>query len=114
MSDLYPSEQGYTLWGSSGIRPDDIGQGAIGDCWFISAAAAVAEDYKRIERLFLNTEMSDDVGIYALNVYALGLPVTITIDDFIPYLEYYGPPFVTAGPDKSIWGSIVEKGIAKM
>ena len=45
LSKMYPSLEGYSLWGSTGIRPDDVGQGAIGDCWFISAATAVAEDY---------------------------------------------------------------------
>ena len=49
-----------------------------------------------------------------MNFYALGLPVTITIDDYIPDLKIYGPPFVGAGPDKSFWGALVEKGIAKM
>ena len=64
--------------------------------------------------MFLNTDASFDVGIYALNFYALGLPVTITIDDYIPYLTQYGPPFVGAGPDKSLWGALVEKALAKM
>lgn len=64
--------------------------------------------------MFLNTEASPDVGIYALNFYALGLPVTITVDDYIPYLSFYGPPFVGAGPDKSYWGALVEKALAKM
>ena len=54
------------------------------------------------------------MGIYALNFYALGLPVTITIDDYIPYLERYGPPFVGSGPDESLWGALVEKALAKM
>ena len=43
-----------TLFGK-GISPDDAIQGAIGNCWFIAAASAVAEVPGRMEKTFLNT-----------------------------------------------------------
>ena len=84
---MYPTSDGFSLWGETGIRPGDVDQGQIGDCWFISAASALAEDYERLERVFLNTEASTSVGIYALNFYALGVPITITIDDLVPVID---------------------------
>ncbi len=41
-----------------GIEPNDIGQGALGDCWFCCALASVAEEPKEIERLFVTKKTS--------------------------------------------------------
>ena len=50
----------------------------------------MAERSDRLERLFLNQDDKetggvDQNGIYALQFYALLMPVTITIDDFLPF-----------------------------
>lgn len=44
----------HSLWGTNGITPMDIRQGAIGNCWFMAAASALAEKPKRLEKIFLN------------------------------------------------------------
>ena len=49
LSEVYPSNK---LYGSTGAKPDDTQQGALGDCYFISAAAAIAEDPNRIKKVF--------------------------------------------------------------
>ena len=41
-----------------GITPSDIGQGALGDCWLMSAFACLAEIPGAIENLFLTREVS--------------------------------------------------------
>ena len=51
--DLFGDQK--TLFGN-GISPDDIGQGRLGDCWFLSAASAIAEFPGKLEKIFLNTE----------------------------------------------------------
>ena len=38
--DRFPDNK---FWGTEGITPMDIRQGAIGDCWFMAAASALAE-----------------------------------------------------------------------
>ena len=43
-----------SLFGSTGIRPADVRQGSIGNCWFMSAASAIAEYPGRMEQIFLN------------------------------------------------------------
>ena len=74
-----------SLFGSTGIRPADIRQGSIGNCWFMSAASAIAEYPGRMEKVFLNSanEISK-VGIYAVNFYTLGVPHTVIVDDYLP------------------------------
>ena len=83
LKDVFPADDGYSLWGTEGVRPADIKQGQIGNCWFLSGAAAVAEKPDRLQKVFLNRELSSE-GIYALQMYALGVPFTLTIDDTVP------------------------------
>ena len=63
--DVFTSEKGYSLFGKNGITPQDMRQGAIGNCWFISAASALSEKAGRLEKVFLNEEISAN-GIYAV------------------------------------------------
>jgi len=40
-----------------GIDPTDIRQGIIGDCYFLAALSALAENPERIKRLFKSQEV---------------------------------------------------------
>jgi hypothetical protein len=43
------------MWGTNGIDPLDVRQGAVGNCWFMAACSALAEKDERLEKVFLNT-----------------------------------------------------------
>ena len=59
----------------------------MGDSWFISAIAALAEFPGRVEKLFLNENNKlSRTGIYAVNIHTLGFPQTILIDDYLPLM----------------------------
>ena len=76
-----------SLFGTDGITPNDIMQGALGDCWFMSAASALAEVPGRMEKVFLNSDNKlNKAGIYAMNFYTLGVPHTVIIDDYLPLM----------------------------
>ena len=45
------------------IEPSDIKQGQIGDCYFLSSIAALAERPDRIRNMFLNDD-ANDYGVY--------------------------------------------------
>ena len=74
----------------------------------------MAERPNDLSDIFYNSMVSEN-GIYAVTMYALGLPVTITFDDYLPWLEKSGKaPFLRPGPDKALWGPLIEKAFAKL
>lgn len=49
------------------------------------AASALAEKPKRLEKIFLNVSgETNKNGIYAVNLYTLGVKHTVIVDDFLP------------------------------
>lgn len=121
ISDLYADgkaqNDGHTLFGSNGVTPEDIFQGSIGNCWFMSAISAIAEKPGRVESLFLNdTNEIEPMGIYGINMKALGVNHTILVDDYIPGYEWYDwfyPMFADIKGDNSVWAAILEKAYSK-
>jgi hypothetical protein len=73
VSEVFDSS--YSLWGENGITPHDIAQGSIGNCWYLAAAAALAEYPDRLDRVVENNAFNE-AGIYAFHFYALGVPYT--------------------------------------
>jgi hypothetical protein len=105
----------YNLYGTthdSTGHATDIYQGSIGNCWFMHGASAVAKDPKRLEAIFYNNDLSS-VGIFALRMYVLGVPTTITLDDRIPIVDGTSI-FGAASPDGALWGMLIEKAFAKI
>ena len=49
---------------------------------------SIAEKPERIKNMFLIDE-KNSANIYAFKFYALGVPVTITVDDYVPLKTYY-------------------------
>ena len=94
-SDKYPT---YSLWGPTGVIPNDIAQGDLGNCWIINSFSALAEYPDRIYNIFHNTEKSEQ-GYYALNMYAMGVPYTIVIDDYLPFRQNGQHLFANVGYD---------------
>ena len=108
-ADKYPY---HSLWGPSGVIPNDIAQGDLGNCWIINSFSALAEYPDRIHNIFHNTEKSED-GYYALNMYAIGVPYTIIIDDYLPFRQNGDHLFANVGYDQALWGPLAEKAVAK-
>ena len=85
----------------------------------MAAASALAEDPKRLKSVFVNEddEATGGIshnGIYAINMYALMMPVTLTIDDRLPLKKGTNRTlYANIGRDKSVWGPLYEKAFAK-
>lgn len=95
------------------IEPADIKQGAIGNCYFMAAIAALAENPQRVQRLFISRDVSP-FGCYCLNVCDEGLWKSIIIDDLVPCYNADGQPAFARGNGNEIWVMILEKIWAKL
>ena len=58
--------------GSLGFRAEDLRQGGVGDCWFMSALAVVAERHDLIARLFAAGTERNAAGLYSLRLFLDG------------------------------------------
>jgi hypothetical protein len=78
----------------------------------MAAVSALAEKHYRIDEYLISDKIDLNNGIYAMNMFSLGVPFTQIIDDRMPM---YGGNTIFAGlgKDGSTWGAIVEKAYAK-
>lgn len=72
----------------------------------------------RLENTFLNNDNElNAAGIYGVNLYTLGVPHTVIVDDWLPLEQMwdgtYKTIFTHVGDDSSLWGPILEKAFAK-
>lgn len=108
------------------IMAEDVVQGELGDCYFLSALASLAENPTRLKRYFKNTNLND-AGCFQVQVYIHGLPVSIILDDnFVfkqnVYQDESGEEktdlslaFTKINPTtNNIWPILLEKAWAKL
>jgi calpain-15 len=94
------------------VDPNDIKQGQLGDCWFLSALSSLAERPGMVKRLFITKEYNKE-GIYKIKMCKNGEWVTVTIDDYIP-CRYNGGPMFSRGGGNELWVMLIEKAYAKL
>jgi len=91
-----------------GIEPLDIKQGCLGDCYFLSALAALAEFPKRIEKMI---KMLGN-GKYQVTFYYMGREQNIIVDDIFPCNN--GFPYFSHNNGNELWVMLLEKAYAKV
>ena len=97
-----------------GSSADDIIQGSIGDCYFLSAIGSLCKFPKLIERLFYTKEKTKqhEYGIY---IFINGLWELVLIDDYFPYAGSYFKQFAFGSSrGNELWLSLLEKAWAKI
>lgn len=94
------------------VDPNDIRQGALGNCWFLAAIASLAENPSLVKRLFITDEYNE-FGIYQLRICKNGEWVVVTIDDYVPCYMNGGPMFSSANGNE-LWAILLEKAYAKL
>ena len=105
----YQNFADHPLFADAGPSPDDINQGQVGDCYFLSVLASVAKvDPALIERTV--TSLGD--GTYAVKFSHNGGAVTVRVDADLPTNGYGGLAYANFGQQGSIWVAIVEKAYA--
>ena len=107
-----------------GFRAADLRQGGVGDCWFLSALAVVAERHDLIARLFEDTARNG-AGCYGIRFFLDGVWTSVLIDDRLPVagatarrpdLAFDAKlAFSRCGSatQQMLWASLLEKAYAK-
>jgi len=95
------------------VKPSDIKQGALGDCWFLAALAALAEQPKRVQKLFGDCKFND-LGVYEVNCFKNGRPTTVIVDDLFPCSPTTGKPCYAHAEGGELWVMLLEKAWAKI
>ena len=95
-----------------GIDPNDIRQGALGDCYFLCCLSVLAERPLLVERLLI-TEEFNHAGCYAVWLNDSGKWRSFILDDFIP-CSPSGLPAFTKSNGNELWVLLLEKAYAKM
>lgn len=97
------------LFAPEAEQADRVLQGALGDCWAISAIAVLASQ-GLVKPLFMS-EFNDE-GAYCVRFFRDGVWEPIVIDDSLP-TGYGGPAFCKSKDGSEFWPSLLEKAYAK-
>lgn len=96
------------------INPDDIHQGELGNCYFMSGVSALAEFPKRVEDCFITKTMNDE-GKYIVRLYDDGVLKHIPLDDHFPWDgKKFNFSHCEGNKENEIWVHLLEKAWAKL
>ena len=113
VEELFDSEN-YSVF-SNGIAVEDIVQGNLSDCYFLSAIGSLCKFPKLIENLFFFKEKTKE-HIYGIYFYINGIKKLVLIDDFLPCSINHGFKQFAMGKSEEdeIWVALIEKAFAKI
>jgi len=95
------------------IEPDDIRQGSLGDCYFLSSLSVLAEKPDRIRELFCHHE-DNKFGAYCVTMCCDGIRTDILLDDSFPCDVKTRKPVFSHGNGPELWVLLLEKAYAKL
>ena len=95
------------------IEFDDVHQGSIGDCYFLSSITALSEFPFLIREKFRTRKFNEE-GYYELVIFMDGEWQIIFLDDYFPFDPLKGN-FAFATPNNNeLWAMLLEKAWAKI
>ena len=102
----------YKLF-SGKIEVDDIKQGIIGDCYFLTALGNLCKFPGLILKIFKTKEVNKD-GYYEVIFRIDGKPRIVIIDDYIPVMKANKQPCFSRPNGNELWVMLLEKAWAKV
>lgn len=97
----------------SGLDSDDIKQGGLGDCWFLSAISVMCKKQDIAQGVFVDPSAAQ-YGVYVVKFHKNGKVVEVAVDDRLPCNASGKPAFASSTQVNELWVSIIEKAFAKM
>ena len=102
----------YKLF-SEKIEMDDVIQGKLGDCYFLSSVANLCKFPSLIMKLFKTKDTNPD-GFYEIVLFIDGKPQIVIVDDYLPVDRRTKKPVYAQSKGKEIWVMLLEKAWAKV
>jgi len=99
------------------IEPNDIDQGQLGDCWFISAAAVVASIPEYAEVIIPKNQSFNNeyAGIFKFRFWRFGEWIEVVVDDLLPVDENDNLIYCHNNKDTNeMFAPLLEKAYAKL
>jgi calpain-15 len=84
------------------LSPNDIIQGGLSDCYFLSALSTLAEKDYRIHNIFV-TKTYNHNGYYICKLTFNGIYQEVIVDDLFPVNVKDKPIFAQPAQGKYIW-----------
>jgi hypothetical protein len=105
----YKNFSNQPLFAAGGPTQDDIRQGYVGDCYYLSTLAAIAKvDPSRIQQSI--EQLSD--GTYVVRVFKGSTAEYVHVDGQLPTWSNGAPVYANLGQGGSVWVAIMEKAFA--
>mmetsp|Transcript_43849 Transcript_43849/g.82244 ORF Transcript_43849/g.82244 Transcript_43849/m.82244 type:complete len:921 (+) Transcript_43849:168-2930(+) len=110
----------WVVVGDEGFRPEHLRQGGVGDCWFMSALAVVAERHDLLEKLLPNLNEGLASGCHEVRLFLDGRWTAALVDNNFPMaapgkqrrLDETGLAFGRAA-EHQLWVPLIEKAYAR-
>ena len=80
----FTSEEGWVMVGKNGFSPEHVRQGGIGDCWFLSALAVIAERPDLIEHIVVTRPQLNSNGKSEFRLFVEGDWQVVEVDNQLP------------------------------
>ena len=109
ISDVYPNAIIY----DENINLEDIKQGNISLCYFLSSLASLIKYPKFLSQIFLTKKINKQC-YYEIVLFINGEFHIVLIDDYIPFIKNKKRPYFSNPNNNEIWVLLLEKAWAKV
>lgn len=104
---------------AQGLGSNDIGQGQLGDCWFLSALSVVAYSKPELLKNLIheNCRTYREDGLYVVRFYKMGYHNIVHVDDKFPVNSQNKSVYCQVSTEQGItefWPILLEKAYAKL
>ncbi|VDK65920.1 unnamed protein product [Cylicostephanus goldi] len=101
-----------------GASPNDVTQGILGNCWFVSACSALTHNQHLLNRVIPDADSQEwsvknsYAGVFRFRFWRFGRWVEVVIDDLLPTRDG-SLLFARSKTPNEFWSALLEKAFAK-